>query len=271
MNSEFLAALAESSRARVAKSKGLFRLERMLELAAEAPAPPPLSLHERFDLIAEVKLRSPAAGRLAPEFHDMLGRTHAYAIGGAAAVSVLTEPTEFEGTFSDLAVAASLLRPHGVPTMRNDFLVDPYQLVEARVAGAAGALVVLRLLRRPELESLVVVAHSLDLFLLLEAADERDLRVASQVIDELGPEQLLVGVNCRDLKTLRIVPQRLLRLAEFLPQSVPCVASGGIATSGDIRRVVNAGYRLALVGTALMQSHDPGVLVREMVDAGRSA
>jgi indole-3-glycerol phosphate synthase len=155
--------------------------------------------------------------------------------------------------------------------MRKDFLVDPYQLVEARAAGAGGALLILRLLSPTELESLVTVGRSLELFLLLEAFDQADLAAARALIDARGPEGLLVGVNSRDLATLQVRPERLLELAPHLPEAVPCVAESGIATADDARKVARAGYRVALVGSALMHSSDPRALVRELVDAGRAA
>ncbi len=155
--------------------------------------------------------------------------------------------------------------------MRKDFIVDPYQLAEARTAGAGGALLILRLLTRAELDSLIVVARELGLFLLLEAFDTTDLGVARSLIDAHGPEGLLVGVNSRDLATLQVRPDRLQELAAELPETVPCVAESGLASAEDARKIAAAGYRVALVGTALMERADPRALVRQMIDAGRAA
>lgn len=239
--------------------------------ARQTPKPPALRLNERFDVIAEIKLRSPAAGGPARAIDDLPARAVAYAAGGAAAISVLTEPSRFDGSIIHLTSAASALDALGLPAMRKDFIVDPYQLLEARAAGAGGALLILRLLTRAELESLVAVGRSLNLFLLLEAFDEEDLATACSLIAALGAQGLLVGVNSRDLATLQVRPERLFELAPKLPTAVPCVAESGIGSAEDARAIARAGYRIALVGTALMESADPQGLVRGMVNAGRAS
>ncbi len=271
MSADFLQAMADQSRRRVGEARRQISYDVLDFRARQTVRPPPLRLHERFDVIAEIKLRSPAAGGPSSRIDDLPARVTAYAAGGAAAVSVLTEPSRFEGSIFHLVSAARALDPLGLPAMRKDFILDPYQLVEARAAGAGGALLILRLLTREELESLVAIGRSLELFLLLEAFDEVDLGTARALIETLGPESLLVGVNSRDLATLQVRPGRLLELARRLPQSVPCVAESGIETALDARTVARAGYRAALVGSALMQSVDPGALVRELVTAGRAA
>jgi indole-3-glycerol phosphate synthase len=271
MSADFLQAMAIESRRRAGEARGRIPYESLEQRARQAAPPPALRLHHRFDVIAEIKLRSPAAGGPARAIGDLPARAAAYAAGGAAAVSVLTEPSRFDGSIFHLVSAARTLDALGLPAMRKDFIVDPYQLVEARAAGAGGALLILRLLAPAELESLVAVGRSLELFLLLEAFDEADLGAARALIEALGPEGLLIGVNSRDLTTLQVRPERLLELAPRLPQGVPCVAESGIASAKDARAVARAGYRVALVGSALMQSADPGGLVRELVDAGRAA
>jgi indole-3-glycerol phosphate synthase len=271
MSGNFLQAMADASRCRVAEARRRVSYDALDLRARRATPPPALRLHQRFDVIAEIKLRSPAAGGPACASDDLPARATAYAAGGAAAVSVLTEPSRFDGSMSHLASAARTLEPLALPAMRKDFIVDPYQLVEARAAGAGGALLILRLLTPAELASLLTVGRSLELFLLLEAFDEADLGTARALIDSHGPEGLLVGVNSRDLATLQVRPERLLELAPRLPRGVPCVAESGIASADDARTVARAGYRVALVGSALMQSESPGALVRELVDAGRAA
>ena len=150
--------------------------------ARQAPAGAPLRLSASgFDVIAELKLRSPAAGVLGDESQDWLGRVAAYARGGAAAVSVLTEPSRFDGSLEHLRRAAQVLAPLGVPAMRKDFLVDPYQVLEARAAGAGGVLVILRMLPRPRIAELLDVAADHGLFVLLEAFDEADLELAREL------------------------------------------------------------------------------------------
>src|SRR5207302_996380 len=152
----FLDEMAEASRERMRAAKQT-RSEAALEAAArQSPAPPPLRLDRSgFDLIAEVKLRSPGSGRLGPRAEDVAARVTAYARAGAAAISVLTEPSRFDGSLEHLASAARALAPHAVPAMRKDFLVDPYQVLEARAAGAGGVLVIVRMLSRSAIDALL--------------------------------------------------------------------------------------------------------------------
>jgi len=271
MSGDFLAAMATESRRRAEQARRRVSYDTLIVRARQAAPPPRLKLHTRFDVIAEIKRRSPAAGLPARPLDDLPARAHAYAEGGAAAVSVLTEPSRFDGSIFHLVSAARALDGHGLPAMRKDFIVDPYQLVEARAAGAGGALLILRLLTRAELESLVTVGRSLELFLLLEAFDEADLDAVKSLLAALGTEGLLVGVNSRDLSTLQVRPERLFELAPRLPPDVPCVAESGIASAEDARAAARAGYRAALVGNALMDATEPQRLVRAMVDAGRAA
>jgi indole-3-glycerol phosphate synthase len=279
VSNDFLQQMAESSRERVLAALAERSPQEVMALARATPEPPPLQLHAGgFDLIAEVKLRSPAAGQLKPGDEDVNARVTRYAAAGAAAISVLTEPTRFDGSMEHLESAVRALAPHGVPAMRKDFLVDPYQVVEARAAGAGGVLVILRMLPRAALEALIEQALALNLFALLEAFDERDIELAHSLALHYGGRaqdrsrvQLLVGVNCRDLVTLKVVPGRLEALVGLLPTNVPRVAESGVGSSEDAQRMAAAGYDLALVGSALMTAGDPHQLVSGMLSAGRSA
>lgn len=271
MSPDFLQAMAGASRQRAEAARMRLPYEALAARALATPPPPQLRLHSRFDVIAEIKLRSPAAGGPTRVADDLPTRAAAYAEGGAAAVSVLTEPSRFDGSIFHLVAAARALGALHLPAMRKDFIVDPYQLVEARAAGAGGALLILRILTRAELDGLIAVGRSFGLFLLLEAFDESDLRVARALVTAHGPEGLLVGVNCRDLTTLAVRPGRLRKLADGLPDGVPCVAESGLTSAEDAVAVAGAGYRAALVGNALMEREDPSRLVREMIDAGRGA
>ncbi len=208
---------------------------------------------------------------------DVAARVADYAAAGAAAVSVLTEPSRFDGSLEHLAAAAGALAAQGVPAMRKDFLVDPYQVLEARAAGAGGVLVILRMLARAELEALVDSALEASLFVLLEAFDAADVALARALIEARSRHaaQLLVGINCRDLSTLQVVPGRLEAMAplleEALPGEVARVAESGVAGAADAARIAAAGYDLALVGSALMTGPDPAALARAMLAAGRAA
>jgi len=271
--SGFLDEMASLSAARVTQARrqeSTDALERRARLA-----PPAAHLHlssAGFDVIAELKLRSPAAGALGDENQDWLGRVAAYARGGAAAVSVLTEPSRFDGSLEHLRRTAAVLAPLGVPAMRKDFLVDPYQVLEARAAGAGGILVILRMLSRARIEELLQVADEHGLFVLLEAFDEADLELACDLLTPGGKSrgQILLGVNCRDLQTLKVVPGRFAALASRLPAGWPAVAESGVASCADARRMRQLGYGLALIGTALMSGADPARLVGEMLNATRT-
>jgi indole-3-glycerol phosphate synthase len=268
----FLEEMAAGSRERVRLAKSTCSAAALETQARGVPAAPRLRLEAHgFDLIAELKLRSPAAGALGAG-SDVDKRVVAYAAAGAAAVSVLTEPSRFDGTLAQLQGVARMLAPLGVPAMRKDFLVDPYQVLEARAAGAGGVLVILRLLPREQITALLECARAVGLFVLLEAFDAHDIRFMHELIAaHRGSNQLLAGVNCRDLATLQIVPQRLLELAPLLPAHIPRVAESGVLGAADAARVAAAGYSIALVGSALMQDKDPGTLAGELLAAGRAA
>jgi len=269
----FLADMAAASAARVHAAQRTCPESRLAEELGRAPPAPPLRLDRSgFDLIAEVKLRSPAGGALAGAGENLAQRLAAYAHAGAAAVSVLTEPSRFNGSLAHLGEAAQQLAPLKVPAMRKDFLVDAYQLLEARVAGAAGVLLIVRMLPRAALDALIVRAAALGLFVLLEAFDARDLGLLRELIAAHGGSAtLLAGVNCRDLATLEVVPERLLELAPLLPADVPRVAESGVTSAADAQRVAAAGYSVALVGSALMRAGDPESLARALLAAGRAA
>ena len=274
MSADFLEQMAAGSRERVKVAKQACSEADLLARALAAPPPPRLRRDPTgFDLIAELKLRSPAAGQLKSGDEDVEARVTAYARAGAAAVSVLTEPSRFDGSLAHLELATRTLEPLRVPAMRKDFLVDPYQVIEARIAGAGGVLVILRMLPRVELDALIDRARALGLFVLLEAFDARDIELMHSIVDRHAGDavELLAGVNCRDLATLQVVPRRLDELAHLLPTRVPRVAESGVGSVDDARRVAAAGYELALVGSALMQGGDPGVLARAMLQAGRAA
>lgn len=270
---DFLADMAGASAARVAAARALVAEVALAARAAAAPVPLPPRLDGRFDVIAELKLRSPAHGVLAGHADDLEARVLAYARGGAALVSVLTEPERFDGRLEHLERASAVLRPLGVPTMRKDFLVDRYQLLEARAAGASGALLIVRMLGAERLAALVAAAHELGLFVLLEAFDADDVAAAAALAARWRGrrEQCLIGINSRDLRTLAVVPGRLEALAAALPAAQPRVAESGLASAADAARLARTGYTLALVGTALMAAADPAALVAAMIAAGRAA
>jgi indole-3-glycerol phosphate synthase len=270
--SRFLDEMARSSTERVALA---LKDESLAALARRANAVPqctPLRLSKQgFDVIAELKLRSPAAGHLGENSADWEGRIAAYARGGAAAVSVLTEPSRFDGSLEHLRKAAEVLGPFGVPAMRKDFLVDPYQVLEARAAGAGGVLVILRMLPRAQIEELLAVAAEHSMFVLLEAFDAPDLALAREVLaSKPKAGEVLIGINSRDLQSLEVVPERFENLAPLLTGLGPVVAESGVASAADAKRMLQLGYRMALIGTALMSCDDPAQWLREILDSTRT-
>src|SRR4051812_12576483 len=270
---DFLADMAASSRARSLSAQAVAPARELRARIADLPAALRLSLNS-FDLIAEVKLRSPAVGLLKSAAEEDVGeRVASYARAGAAAVSILTEPSRFDGSLEDLALGCRALAPLSVPAMRKDFLVDSYQVLEGRVAGASGVLAILRMLPRAHLEKLIDTALELQMFVLLETFDQPDIELAHALVDARRAHRdlLLVGVNSRDLATLQVVPGRLDTLACALPVDFPRVAESGVATAEDAARMAAVGYDLALVGSALMSAADPAKLARAMLSEGRAA
>ena len=269
--SGFLHEMAKSSEARVRLARAQLPESKLVARIRELPPPPNLKLSPSgFDVIAELKLRSPAVGALAQSKIDGSARVLSYASGGAAAVSVLTEPSRFEGELSHLQAAVAALESAAVPAMRKDFLVDTYQLAEARAAGAGGALLIVRMLSKGQLAELLDAAHAYGLFVLLEAFDEHDLELAEEVLAVRAAHAVLLGVNCRDLQTLKVVPSRFAQLARHLPHGWPAVAESGVDSAEDARRVKELGFRLALIGTALMRRDDPATLLQEIFAATRT-
>lgn len=230
----------------------------------------PLSL-SAFDVIAEIKQRSPAAGDLSYGDSDRNSRAQAYAAGGAAAISVLTEPSRFDGELKHLEEVVAAVP--GTPVMRKDFLVEPQQVLEARRAGASGVLLIATMLDDAKLREMLDRAWEHDMFVLLESFDEDDLRRSAALLENPADHakaaggQLLVGVNTRNLRTLEVDPDRLRELAPLLPQA-RCVAESGLLHAEDAARVAGWGYCAALVGTALMRSENPAALIAAMRKAG---
>jgi indole-3-glycerol phosphate synthase len=160
--------------------------------------------------------------------------------------------------------------------MRKDFLVGTYQIMEARAAGAAGVLVIAGMLEPEQIEAMLGCALALGMFVLVEVFDRPDLdRCVPAVLAAAGTApgegRVLLGVNCRDLRTLEVDFSQFAALVPNLPTAVPWVAESGIGTPDQAAEVARLGYRLALVGTALMRSGDPAAAAQAMLRAGRAA
>ncbi len=271
----FLTSMASASRERAAAARQVAPEPMLRERIAALPPPAPLDLRS-FLLIAEVKRVSPAAGPLEGSAGRLpiADRVRAYAAGGAGAISVLTEPTRFSGSLADLTSAAQATR---IPVMRKDFLVDPYQLVEARAAGAAGVLLITRMLPGGQLLEMLDAAGTLGLFTLVESFDRPDLDRSAEALARAAPTgaggpQVLLGVNARDLTTLRVTPHpdAFEALAPHFPPGSVRIGESGVESTDDAHRLGALGYHGALVGSALMLSPDPQTLCRELLAAGRA-
>jgi indole-3-glycerol phosphate synthase len=271
--SDFLAAVALASSKRVASARQIVSETEMKQRAlAEAPTQPLDLRAGGFDIIAEIKRKAPSSGTL--HAHDgnanafVVGQAAAYTRGGASAVSVLTEPTAFNGSLDDLQLVADTTP---LPTMRKDFIVDPYQVYEARVHHASGVLLIARLLNAETLPVFLDAAAVTRQFVLLEIFDESELDILASAIQHATARGvfLLAGVNARNLVTLQVDTNQFARLSPQLPSDVPHVAESGLATTSDIRGIASLGYRAALIGSALMRSDDPARLLKELSSAGR--
>lgn len=259
--SDFLAEMAEASVDRV---RGL-DVAAIEERARSAPPPVPLDVAPKgFDVIAEVKLASPSEGRLVEEEDQVAPLARAYARSGAAAISVLTEETRFEGSMPHLEAVATAV---DVPVMRKDFLVDPVQVLEARAAGASGVLLIARMLPAALLVEMTDLGLALGMFVLVEVFEASDLETAVKVFDR----DVLVGVNCRDLASLEVDIRRFASLAPHLPDHLPAVAESGISGVEDVTTVAELGYRAALVGSSLVSDPEPAAKLEQLIDAGRGA
>jgi indole-3-glycerol phosphate synthase len=263
--SRFLDTMAVRSRQRAEDTARSRSLRQRRETVLAGPEPRSLgSFGSRFDVIAEVKPRSPSEG-VFPQ-RPAVEAALAYQAGGAAMISVLTEPSEFGGSIGMLQTIAAVV---AIPVLAKDFLVDPIQVYEAREAGADGVLIIARILSDEAMIQILEAVSDCGAFALLEAFDEDDLaRIRTALA---GRDHLLAGVNCRDLDTLEVVPERHVTLAGQIPGDVVVVAESAIGEGADVERVAALGYRAALVGSALMRTEDPAHLVSELVEAGRRA
>lgn len=209
----------------------------------------------RTALIAELKKASPSKGVLRDDYRPVeFGR--AYELAGAAAISVLTDGPFFQGSLADLEAVSTEV---GIPVLRKDFTLDEYQILEARAAGGDAVLLIVAAHTDARLRELGAAASQMGLDVLCEVHDREELNRAAG----LGFE--VIGVNCRNLKTLEVHPEAHEELAQWMPKGALPVAESGIGSRGDIERLLGVGYRAFLVGETLMRTGDPGVGVRELL------
>jgi indole-3-glycerol phosphate synthase len=207
-------------------------------------------------IIAEIKKASPSKGLIRSDFHPAtLART--FQSAGAAALSVLTDEEFFQGSLSFLREASSVVK---IPCLRKDFILDPFQVLEARAAGADAILLIVSAHTDAVLSDLRDEALNMGLDVLCETHDHEELKRAV----DLGFD--LIGVNSRDLRTFSVHPERLIELASLMPKEALTVAESGIRTAEDIARLQDVGYHAFLVGEALMRHPDPAAALALLLD-----
>ncbi|MFN7984049.1 MAG: indole-3-glycerol phosphate synthase TrpC [Vicinamibacterales bacterium] len=218
-----------------------------------------LSRNDRYNVIAECKRRSPSRGVLRADY-DAVAIASAYSAAGAAAISVLTEPTFFDGALEHLmAVRASV----STPLLRKDFIVSEYQLLEARAAGADAALLIVAALTLQELADLSRTAADLGLDTLVEVHNADELSVA------IDSGARVIGVNNRNLRTLVVDVHASETLVSMMPKGVVAVSESGLKTSADLARLSALGYGAFLIGERFMTDADPGAALAQLLGGGK--
>lgn len=265
---DFLQQMADQSTQRAASAEQVFGANQLDK--------PVLAVKlQGFDIIAEIKDRSPSEGRLRATTRSRIQQAEDYIHGGAAAISVLTEPSRFAGSLLHLEEVSAVAAAFGIPTMRKDFLVDPLQIIEARAAGASGVLLIAAMLSDKVLNAMLDCAREHSMFVLLESFDETDLTRCGKLLEvdrhlrQAERAKLFTGVNTRNLRTLQVESGRLRDLASMLPTRIVSVAESGLHNAAHVKAAAAMGYGMALVGTAFMRSEDPRKLLRDMLAAGR--
>ena len=227
--------------------------------ATRAPAFARALARETVALIAEVKRRSPSKGAINPSI-DAAAQALEYERGGAAAISVLTEPTHFGGTTADLTDVVAAV---DVPVLKKDFHVHPVQLLEAQALGASAALLIVRALSPDELTTLIDFARGIDLETVVEVRDALELERA------LAAGAQVIGINNRDLETLHIDAATAQRLLPLVPPSLIAIAESGMQSARDVEAVAAVGADAVLIGSFVSAAPDPAGAVRALGNVRR--
>ena len=213
---------------------------------------------ESVNIIAECKRRSPSRGILRAAY-DPVEIALGYERAGAAAISVLTEPGFFDGSLDHLAAIRSAVK---IPILRKDFVVDKYQIVEARAAGADAILLIVAALDDATLRTLLKGALEYQLAALVEVHSVDECRRALDIDDAI-----LIGVNNRNLRTLQVDLNASREIAQLLPEDVVAVSESGLKTPADLQAMKALGYRAFLMGERFMIEPDPGAALSSMIAA----
>ncbi len=256
-----LADIIAYKRAFVAEKKREIPLAEMKKRAADAARPKDFVgalVGDGVSMIAEIKNASPSKGMIRADMNP-LEIARIYEENGAAGISVLTDEKYFQGNLERLS---DIRKTVDLPLLRKDFTIDPYQIYEARCAGADAVLLIAACLGDGELKGLMECASSLGMASLVEVHDEQEMDRVSR----LNPK--LIGINNRDLATFKTDLATTEKLAPRAPSDAVLVSESGINVAGDVERVHRAGVHAMLVGEALMRATDIGARVRELVQAG---
>ena len=256
----FLEKMAAIKRKEVDRRKASASLEKMKEMVSGLPSPRNLlesiSKNGPMALIAEIKQASPSAGVI-QERADIRRIAGAYQAAGACAISVLTEAHFFHGELSHLQQVKDVV---SVPVLQKDFIIDPFQIYEGRVAGADAVLLIAAMLPLDQLREFSGLARSLGLVPLVEVHDEEDLIKIS------GLDLPLIGINNRNLKTLVVDLETTFRLFGKIRPGTVVISESGIKNREDVKRLQESGVRGILVGEVLMRAPDPATKIRELLD-----
>jgi indole-3-glycerol phosphate synthase len=210
-------------------------------------------------VIAEIKKASPSKGLIRADF-DAARLARSYFAGGAAALSVLTDEPFFQGSLRNLELVSAAVP---LPCLRKDFMIDEYQIVEARAHGGDAILLIAGALTDRELQRFSQAAHSLSLDVLVEVHTVEELDRVLSTLGEIGADA--IGVNNRDLKTFTVNIDTSLALVDIIPHTVVRVAESGIATCEDVARLRAAGFDAFLIGESLMRQPDPGTTLEALL------
>ena len=227
------------------------------------PAADPTGQPKRPAIIAELKKASPSKGLIRADF-DVTWLAQRYAAGGAAALSVLTDEPYFQGSLENLRLASAAVE---LPCLRKDFIVDEYQIVEARAHSADAILLIAAALTDREMQRFARAAHVLSLDVLCEVHNKEEL---ARVLALADPPDA-IGVNNRDLHTFEVRLETSLELIEHIPGSIVRVAESGITTPGDLTRLRAAGFDAFLIGESLMRQADPAEALHALLADGETA
>jgi indole-3-glycerol phosphate synthase len=257
-----LGALTDEARARAATILGRSaELERVIARLEAVPRFSDALRGQDVGVVAEVKRSSPSKGVINRGL-DLIKQVAAYEAGGAAAISILTEPEHFGGSNDDLSRARADVR---IPLLKKDFHVETIQILEAKSLGASAALVIARAVPPARLQELITAGDNVGIEILVEVRDEEELDLALT----LGAR--LIGVNNRNLETLEIDPETCLRILPLIPSEIIAIAESGMRSRKDVELLGRAGANAVLIGTELSASKDPEAAVRSLTGVGRTA